>query len=155
MMYEGGSGKLHFLKNDAMLNRILLLFFLLLGTIFCFGQSKNSPKNSMGASLYRQYCMSCHQEDGGGVPRMTPPLTGTTYVTGDKKRLITILLNGLNEPIVVQDEEYYNPMASFSFLSDQQIAAVLTYIRTQFGKKSTPILAQEVSVVRKQSTTKK
>lgn len=109
----------------------------------------------MGASLYRQYCMSCHQEDGGGVPRMTPPLTGTTYVTGDKKRLITILLNGLNEPIVVQDEEYYNPMASFSFLSDQQIAAVLTYIRTQFGNKSTPILAQEVSVVRKQSTTKK
>jgi mono/diheme cytochrome c family protein len=76
-------------------------------------------------------------------------------VTGDKKRLISILLKGLNEPIIVNDEEYYNPMASFSFLSDQQIAAVLTFIRTQFGNKTTPISVQEVSLVRKQLAVKK
>jgi len=76
-------------------------------------------------------------------------------VTGDKKRLISILLKGLNEPIIVNEEEYYNPMASFSFLSDQQIAAVLTFIRTQFDNKSTPVSAQEVSLVRKQVAVKK
>ena len=76
-------------------------------------------------------------------------------MTGDKKRLISILLKGLNEPIIVNDEEYYNPMASFSFLSDQQIAAVLTFIRTQFGNKTTPISVQEVSLVRKQVAVKK
>jgi mono/diheme cytochrome c family protein len=46
-------------------------------------------------------------------------------------------------------------MASFSFLSDQQIAAVLTFIRTQFDNKSTPVSAQEVSLVRKQVAVKK
>jgi mono/diheme cytochrome c family protein len=76
-------------------------------------------------------------------------------VTGDKKRLISILLKGLNEPIIVNDEEYYNPMASFSFLSDQQIAAVLTFIRTQFDNKSTSVSVQEVSLVRKQLAVKK
>lgn len=106
-------------------------------------------------TIYQQYCMSCHQADGGGVPRMTPPLANTSYVTGDKKRLINILLNGLNEPITVNDEEYYNPMASFAFLSDSQIAAVLSYIRTNFGNKSTLITSQEVSLVRKQAAAKK
>ena len=76
-------------------------------------------------------------------------------MTGDKKRLISILLKGLNEPIIVNDEEYYNPMASFSFLSDQQIAAVLTFIRTQFDNKSTSVSVQEVSLVRKQLAVKK
>jgi mono/diheme cytochrome c family protein len=61
----------------------------------------------------------------------------------------------LNETIIVNDEEYYNPMASFSFLSDQQIAAVLTFIRTQFDNKSTSVSVQEVSLVRKQLAVKK
>jgi hypothetical protein len=60
-----------------------------------------------------------------------------------------------DEPIIVNDEEYYNPMASFSFLSDQQIAAVLTYIRTRFNNKSTSVSVQEVSLVRKQLAVKK
>ena len=155
-MSKDGFGKSRILKTNAMFYRLLILIFILLSvTFFSFGQPKSTAKNTLGISVYQQYCMSCHQADGGGVPRMTPPLTGTSFVTGDKKRLINIILNGLNEPIVVNDEEYYNPMASFSFLTDQQIAAVLTYIRTQLGNKSTSITAQEVTEVRKQGVIKK
>ena len=138
-----------------MLRVIIVIQFFLILSFISFSQGNPPAKVTPGAKLYQQYCMSCHQADGGGVPRMTPPLVNTEYVTGDKKRLISILLKGLNEPIIVNDEEYYNPMASFSFLSDQQIAAVLTFIRTQFGNKTTPISVQEVSLVRKQVAVKK
>ncbi|MBM3413786.1 MAG: cytochrome c [Bacteroidetes bacterium] len=127
--------------------------------LLCFSfspycQGNTTPNSIEGAKLYHQYCMSCHQADGGGVPQMTPPLVSTNYVTGDKKRLITILLNGLNEPIVINDEVYYNPMASFGYLTDRQIAAVLTYIRKSFGNQSTSVSTQEVSKIRKQLANK-
>jgi len=140
---------------SPMLRVISIAIFWMCLSSTAYSQGNQSPKSSIGATVYQQYCMSCHQADGGGVPRMTPPLISTSYVTGDKKRLITILLQGLNEPIVVNDEEYYNPMASFSFLTDQQIAAVLSYIRTNFGNKSTTVSAQEVLQLRKQLSSKK
>ena len=154
-MFVVGYGKLSTCKNENMLRGILAIQFFLLFSFISFSQGNPSTKVTPGAKVYQQYCMSCHQADGGGVPRMTPPLVNTEYVTGDKKRLISILLKGLNEPIIVNDEEYYNPMASFSFLSDQQIAAVLTYIRTRFNNKSTSVSVQEVSLVRKQLAVKK
>ncbi|MFX7824815.1 c-type cytochrome, partial [Acinetobacter baumannii] len=49
-----------------------------------------------GKKVYTQYCLACHQSDGGGVPRMNPPLQKTEYVLGDKKRLINIVLKGSN-----------------------------------------------------------
>jgi mono/diheme cytochrome c family protein len=154
-MFVDGFGKLSTCKNENMLRGILVIQFFLILSFISFSQGNPPAKVTPGAKLYQQYCMSCHQADGGGVPRMTPPLVNTEYVTGDKKRLISILLKGLNEPIIVNDEEYYNPMASFSFLSDQQIAAVLTFIRTQFDNKSTSVSVQEVSLVRKQLAVKK
>lgn len=90
------------------------------------------------------YCQACHQADGNGVPRLNPPLTGTVYVTGNKTRLIDIVLNGLTDPLEINGEEYNNPMAAHSFLTDQQIADVLTYIRNSFGNKAGVVTAAEV-----------
>lgn len=109
------------------------------------------PALKRGAALYDTHCSSCHQKDGKGVPRLIPPLVGTDYVYGDKKRLIRILLNGLNEPIVVQEEEYYSPMASFGHLSDAEIADILTYVRKKFGAGAGPITVAEVGQQRKRS----
>lgn len=113
------------------------------------GQRPESPSFKRGAVLYEQHCSSCHQKDGNGVPRLIPPLVGTDYVSGDKPRLIRILLEGLNERIVVQEEEYYSPMASFKQLSDQQIADVLTFIRNRFGSTASTVRPQEVMIQRK------
>ena len=57
-------------------------------------QAQGKVNQLTGQQLYQKYCVACHQSDGGGVPRMTPPLFGTDYTTGDKKRLISILLKG-------------------------------------------------------------
>jgi mono/diheme cytochrome c family protein len=101
-----------------------------------------------GALLYKQYCLSCHQADGGGVSNMNPPLIKTTYVLGDKVRLTKIILNGFSERVEIEGEMYSNVMPAFNYLTNQQIADVLTYVRSNFTNKASAVSAAEVNKVR-------
>jgi mono/diheme cytochrome c family protein len=101
-----------------------------------------------GKLVYTQNCASCHQVDGHGVQNMNPPLIQTSYVLGDKVKLITIVLNGFNEDVEINGNTYSNTMASHDFLKDQEIADVLTYIRHSFGNKASSISAVMVKSVR-------
>lgn len=101
-----------------------------------------------GERIYRTYCAACHQRDGEGSPPRFPPLAGTDWVTGDKQRLISIILNGLEGPIVVRGESYNFPMPQHSFLSDEEVAEVATYIRQSFGNNASTLTANEVRGVR-------
>jgi glucose/arabinose dehydrogenase len=101
-----------------------------------------------GKAVYDNYCLPCHMGNGLGAPGMNPPLAGTEYVLGDEERLIKVVLQGLNEPIEIKGEIYQNVMASHAFLSDQQIADVLTFVRKSFGNNARAIKPEEVSAVR-------
>lgn len=101
-----------------------------------------------GKAVYNKLCIACHQKDGGGVPRLNPPIIKTDYILGDKKRLIKIVIKGMNQPIEIEDEEYTNPMPAQPQLSDQQVADVLTYARNSFGNKASAITIAEVKAVR-------
>jgi len=101
-----------------------------------------------GAAVYKKYCLSCHQANGTGVPKMNPPLIKTSYVTGDKSKLIKWVLQGSVEHVQIDGEDYTNNMPAQSILTDQQIADVLTYIRSSFGNKASAILPAEVKTVR-------
>ena len=101
-----------------------------------------------GQEVYNTYCRACHMDNGMGVPGMNPPLAGTDWVTGDVERLIGVVLNGLNEPIEIKGETYQNAMAAHAFLNDQQVADVLTYIRSSFGNDAGPVSAEKVAEVR-------
>ena len=105
-----------------------------------------------GKSVYTQYCLTCHQADGGGVDGLNPPLTKTDYVLGDKTRLTKVLLNGL-QGVDINGEEYHNVMPSQDYLTDQQMADVLTYVRNSFGNKASAVTVGEVKAVR--ASTKK
>ncbi|MFZ9301326.1 MAG: c-type cytochrome [Chitinophagaceae bacterium] len=115
---------------------------------FIAAQDSLTASKQRGKKVYDLYCLACHQADGGGVPRMNPPLSKTTYVLGDKKALIKIILNGLDEPIEINGDTYTNVMAPHDFLKDQEIADVLTYVRNSFGNKASLITAAEVKTVR-------
>lgn len=101
-----------------------------------------------GEKVFKKYCISCHQADGGGVPNMNPPLRQTSFVLGNKDTLINIVLNGLKN-VDIDDETYNNPMPALgSVLKDQQIADVLTYVRNSFGNKASAVAVSEVKAVR-------
>lgn len=101
-----------------------------------------------GLIVFTQNCVSCHQADGGGVPRMNPPLIKTTYVLGDQTRLIKILLNGFKEDVEINGENYSNVMPAFNYLKDQEIADVLTYVRNNFGNKASGVVLKKVTETR-------
>jgi mono/diheme cytochrome c family protein len=102
-----------------------------------------------GKGTYTTYCAVCHQADGKGVPNMNPSLVNKDWVGGDKTKLIKVVLNGLNEPITVNGEQYEGVMASHDFLTDKQIADVLSYVRKSFGNDYEVVTEAEVADVRK------
>ena len=101
-----------------------------------------------GAEIYTQYCATCHQPRGAGVPGEFPPLTNSDWVSGDKGRLIRTVLHGMQGPLRVSDEQYDEIMPAHGFLSDRQVAALLTYIRSEFGDNADPVHDSEVRLVR-------
>jgi mono/diheme cytochrome c family protein len=123
------------------------LFFITTLTIFLFAQT-SKPSAGNGKKLYEQYCLTCHQADGSGVPKMNPPLIKTSYVSGDKKKLIQWVLRGSVENIPIDGKTYSNNMPPQAYLKDEEIAAILTYVRGSFGNKASAITATEVKNVR-------
>ncbi|HRH59957.1 MAG TPA: c-type cytochrome [Chitinophagaceae bacterium] len=101
-----------------------------------------------GEKIYETYCAACHLNDGNGDGLRFPPLAGSEYVTGDKTKLIHILLNGMQQNITVKGKQWNNLMPAHNFLSDEDLAQVLTYIRQNFGNNATAITAEEVAVLR-------
>jgi mono/diheme cytochrome c family protein len=106
------------------------------------------PSVAKGKVVYSSYCLACHQADAGGVPNMNPPLIKTSWVLGDKTRLIKVLLNGLNEDVEINGNTYSNPMPAHNFLSDEDISNVLSFVRSSFTNKASPVTAAEVKKVR-------
>ncbi|MGH7577010.1 MAG: PQQ-dependent sugar dehydrogenase [Longimicrobiales bacterium] len=102
-----------------------------------------------GEAIYQTYCAGCHQRNGrGAVPRF-PPLAGTDWVTGDKGRLIQIILGGWDEPIEVDGYVYAeHVMPKHGFLTDDEIAEVATHIRRSFGNDADAVTASQVRDVR-------
>lgn len=110
--------------------------------------TQKSAVNLAGKGVYTTYCLACHQTDGSGVPGTYPPLKKSDVVNGDKDHVIHILLNGLSGEIVVNGKTYNSIMPTQSYLTDQQIADVLSYIRSDFGNNSEAITPDEVAKVR-------
>ena len=98
------------------------------------------------------FCNTCHQPDGKGLATSGfPPLTGTNWVVGNDTRLIKLVLKGLHGPIEVHGKKYPGqvPMTPFGgMLKDDEVAAVLTYVRNSFGNKASAISPNKVKEVR-------
>jgi len=107
-----------------------------------------------GKAIYARdgYCSTCHQPDGGGLSASGfPPLVGTQWVLGSDERLIKIVLNGIYGPMEVNGNKYPGqvPMTPFKgMLNDDELAALLTYVRNAFGNKASPISPAKVKAVR-------
>jgi putative heme-binding domain-containing protein len=107
-----------------------------------------------GAEIYARdgHCGTCHQPDGQGLELSGfPPLAESPWVTSDEERLIKLTLHGMAGPIEVKGKVYpgLTPMTPFGgLLSDDEIAAVLTYVRNSFGNEAPPVSPARVREVR-------
>ena len=102
-----------------------------------------------GQEIYMTRCLSCHMTNGEGVPGVFPPLANSEHVTGDKGVLIRMILQGLSGEIVVNGTTYSGMMPPWGgFLNDEQVAQVLTYVRSNFGNEADAVTTEEVASIR-------
>jgi mono/diheme cytochrome c family protein len=101
-----------------------------------------------GRAVFMRTCVTCHQQTGAGIQGTFPPLTENAVVTGDKARLIRLVLHGLTGPVMVKGVQYNNVMPPWKSLSDAEMAAVLTYVRSNFGNTADAVTAAEVAAER-------
>lgn len=87
-----------------------------------------------GAGVFTANCAGCHQATGMGVPGAFPPLAGNPNLA-DVKRVTTTIIKGRNAGVVVNGQKYTQPMPAFGQLSDQDVAAVASYVRNSWGNK--------------------
>ncbi len=107
--------------------------------------------NSAGAAIYAANCIACHQANGEGMPGAFPPLAGSEWVTGSVDRPIAIVLHGLQGPITVSGTEYNGVMmagGTAGAMDDQQIADVLSYVRSSWGNSASAVTVEDVARVR-------
>lgn len=97
-------------------------------------------------------CTQCHQDSGLGQAGVYPPLVGSEWVSGPPEILARILLNGLNENVTVRGAIYNGQMPAWgSRLKDEQIAAVLTYIRSSWSNQSSVVSPELIAGIRKET----
>ena len=102
-----------------------------------------------GKTVYLQRCMVCHQADGGGVPKLNAPLDASSAVNGsDVSKLIKYIVKGFADRVEIDGELYSNAMPAAADLTDQQIADVLTFIRSNWSNKAGPVTTLQVKQTR-------
>ncbi|MCX6211621.1 MAG: cytochrome c [Bacteroidetes bacterium] len=138
------------MKNKVQINRreiilkggVQLGFFIILLLVTPLLKAQNLIN---GKKLYETRCLVCHQADGGGVPNMNAPLDGSSNLNGkDIAKLVKIIKYGYDERIALDGMYYSNAMTANPDFTDQQIADVLTYIRTSWSNKASKITLAQV-----------
>ncbi len=110
----------------------------------------------LGAEVFHRdaHCVTCHQDHGRGISNIYPPLVSSPWITGNTDRLIKLTLHGLWGPIEVNGTVYdptkgVPPMTAFgALLKDEELAAVLTYVRNTWGNKASIVTPEQVKSVR-------
>jgi mono/diheme cytochrome c family protein len=108
------------------------------------------PLAALGAMKYRQVCAPCHQESGMGVPNQFPPLGGSEWVNAPGAgRMIRIVQTGITGPLKVKGTDWNLTMPPMgATMTDEELAAVISYVRSAFGNKAPKATPAQVKAVR-------
>ena len=104
-----------------------------------------------GKTQYQLICGACHQPTGQGLDGLAPPLAESEWTTGSPERLARIALGGVRGPLNVKGRVWELEMPPVNVLTDEQIAALLTYIRREWGHTASPISPEFVAKIRKET----
>jgi len=109
-----------------------------------------------GKKQYMLICVACHQPTGLGLPAVFPPIAKSPYVNGSAERFASIILKGNAGPFTIEGKPYNQIMPpQEATLTDDKIAAIMTYVRANFGNTPAPVTAEVVSSARKKYAERK
>jgi len=101
-----------------------------------------------GQRVFTANCAACHQADGRGLPGAFPPLAGSDYIASDPLKAVHAVLNGLSGPITVNGTDYNAVMPNLAYLSNSDVADVVTFVINSFGNTGGEINVAQVAAER-------
>jgi len=104
-----------------------------------------------GKQVFMQTCFVCHQVEGQGIPGQIPPLAKSDFLMADKERSIRGVLLGQSGEMVVNGKTYNGTMIPLNYLSDEDIAYALTYVRNSWGNSGEAVNLTEVRRIRSEA----
>jgi mono/diheme cytochrome c family protein len=113
------------------------------------GPTVKAGQGADGMQLFTANCVACHQASGKGLPGVFPPLDGSEWVAGDERVVANILLHGIEGELTVAGNSFKGSMPSFQQLGDAELAAVASYVRSEWSNKAAPIKPEVFAAERK------
>jgi nitrite reductase (NO-forming) / hydroxylamine reductase len=101
-----------------------------------------------GSKVYQKVCSACHGAEGKGLPGAFPPVANSDWIAANRDQLAQAILNGLSGPITVNGQDYNSVMPPMAYLSDAEVANVLTYVLNSWGNPGGEMQAAEVAQAR-------
>ena len=135
------------------------LAFTILAAATAFAQDINpddiKASAERGKANYMTTCVACHQPTGAGLPGVFPPFDGSEFIQGDARRLVAIVIKGLNGPITVKGTKFPGAIPLIpvdtqfpQYKDNQKLADVLNFVRTSWSNRAdkaiTPDFIQKV-----------
>ena len=102
-----------------------------------------------GQALFAGTCSTCHQANGEGLEGVFPPLAKSSYLAQDPKRIVDVVLHGLNGPVTVNGKDFNSVMPPMTQLTDDEIAHISTYVLNSWGNPGGRVDKAEVAARRK------
>lgn len=133
----------------------LSAFLAACGLLAACGNDTQAPTadsggDGRGRSVYLSACSACHQPDGRGLRGAFPPLAGSDWLAGHPvEEAVAVVLQGLSGPLVVNGETYNAVMPPAAHLSDDDIAAALSFVYSQWGNDGREVTPAQVAAVRR------
>jgi mono/diheme cytochrome c family protein len=142
-------GMIYFDQRGGWFNPQVYAPYQSLAEVTLYQPPTGGPDLGKGKAVFDNICALCHGPDGAGKPNQAPPLAGSEWAQGSPNRVIRIPLLGLTGPIQVKGQEWNLAMTPFNnILSDDDLAAVLTYVRQSWGNKASAITPEQVKAIR-------
>jgi len=101
-----------------------------------------------GEGVYLANCAACHQPTGVGLAGAFPPLADSDFLQGNRQEVLAAALFGLEGPITVNGVEYNGVMPSLGHLTDEDLAAAVTYVFGSWGNDLAAVSTEEVAALR-------
>jgi nitrite reductase (NO-forming)/hydroxylamine reductase len=112
--------------------------------------TSKSPEERMasGEKLFSAHCAACHQASGQGLTGAFPPLAGSDYLAAGSGAAVAAVLNGLTGPIKVNGVDYNAVMPNLSYLKDDEVAEIVSYVMNSWGNPGGEVSSAEVAAAR-------
>jgi nitrite reductase (NO-forming) len=131
----------------------ILFVLMIIGLISCTEDSstaeleEESTSYPAGKKIYDRSCITCHQENGEGLPGSFPPLAKADYMLDDRDRAIKQVINGSSGEIIVNGETYNGIMPAQN-LRDQEVVDVMNYVFNSWGNDAGEVTMKQVKSAR-------